>query len=77
MPSPQETNPATVADDGDIEEGREVYQPNGFHPVYIGDVFNDKYKVLNKIGYGVYSTVWLVENLKETYDARSSDPALQ
>ncbi|KAI1505630.1 kinase-like domain-containing protein [Biscogniauxia marginata] len=48
---------------GDIEEGTDVYRPGGFHPVYIGDVFKDRYKVLNKIGYGVYSTVWLVRDL--------------
>ncbi|KAB8271101.1 kinase-like domain-containing protein [Aspergillus minisclerotigenes] len=48
----------------DIEEGTQVYRPGGFHPVYIGDVFKDRYKVLNKIGYGVYSTVWLVRDLE-------------
>ncbi|KAJ0413300.1 kinase-like domain-containing protein [Aspergillus carlsbadensis] len=46
-----------------LEEGTAVYQPGGFHPVYVGDVFKDRYKVLNKIGYGVYSTVWLVRDL--------------
>lgn len=47
-----------------IEEGKAVYHPGGFHPVYIGDVYNDRYKVLNKIGYGQYSTVWLVKDLQ-------------
>ncbi|KAK4170778.1 serine-threonineeeee protein kinase [Triangularia setosa] len=36
---------------------------SGFHPVYIGDIYAEKYKVLSKIGYGVYSTVWLVRDL--------------
>lgn len=49
-------------EDEDDEEGREAYHLGGFHPVYIGDVFAGKYKVLNKIGYGIYSTVWLVED---------------
>ncbi len=49
---------------GDIEEGRDAYRPGGFHPVYAGDVYGERYKVLNKIGYGRYSTVWLVEDLK-------------
>lgn len=48
-----------------IEEGDDAYRPGGFHPVYIGDVFNDRYKILNKIGYGTYSTVWLVEDLQK------------
>ena len=48
----------------DHEEGRAAYRPGGFHPVYIGDVFSDRFKVLNKIGYGRYSTVWLVRDLQ-------------
>lgn len=59
------TSGATSGLCGDIEEGRNAYRPGGFHPVYIGDVYNDRYKVLNKIGYGVYSTVWLVRDLQQ------------
>lgn len=47
----------------DIEEGISSYRPGHFHPVYIGDVYHDKYQVLNKIGYGQYSTVWLVKDI--------------
>ncbi|KAM5364067.1 hypothetical protein ACJZ2D_011684 [Fusarium nematophilum] len=53
---------------GDIEEGIAAYQPGGFHPVYIGDLFDDRFKVLSKIGYGVYSTVWLVRDLRASSD---------
>jgi serine/threonine-protein kinase SRPK3 len=53
-------------DPGDIEEGRDEYRPGGFHPVYIGDVYAEKYKVLNKLGYGAYSTVWLVQDLTKS-----------
>lgn len=52
-----------VADPGDIEEGRDAYRPCGFHPVYIGDVYANRYEVMSKIGYGRYSTVWLVKDL--------------
>lgn len=52
-----------MPDPGDIEEGRDAYRPGGFHLVSIGDVYADKYEVVNKIGYGVYSTVWLVKDL--------------
>ncbi|EPE36162.1 Protein kinase-like (PK-like) [Glarea lozoyensis ATCC 20868] len=45
-----------------FEEGHAVYQKDGFHPVNIGEVYNGKYKVLRKLGYGNYSTVWLVQN---------------
>lgn len=51
----------------DTEEGCAAYIPGGFHPVYIGDIFNGRYEVKNKIGYGIYSTVWLVRDLKNQY----------
>ena len=36
------------------------YRPGGFHPVHLGDEFKDgRYVVLNKLGYGGASTVWL------------------
>ncbi|KAH6848251.1 kinase-like domain-containing protein [Chaetomium sp. MPI-CAGE-AT-0009] len=64
QPAPRQGEPAeTVPDPGDIEEGRDEYRPGGFHPVYIGDVYAGKYKIRNKVGYGAYSTVWLVQDL--------------
>ncbi|KAJ0119650.1 serine/threonine protein kinase [Diaporthe amygdali] len=57
-----------VTDSGDSEEGRDVYRPGGFHPVYIGDVYANKYEVMSKIGYGRYSTVWLVKDLSKPQD---------
>ncbi|OPB41808.1 hypothetical protein A0O28_0103680 [Trichoderma guizhouense] len=57
----------------DEEEGKAAYRPGGFHPVYIGDIFNDRYKVLNKIGYGLYSTVWLVKDLQAAIDGDASN----
>ncbi|OBT69953.1 hypothetical protein VE03_00494 [Pseudogymnoascus sp. 23342-1-I1] len=64
---------ATTAQDSvlpssEYGRGGDVYRPGGFHPVYIGDVYHDKYKVLNKIGYGVYSTVWLARDLQPSTD---------
>lgn len=49
----------------DIEEGRDEYKLGGFHPVYVGELYHGKYEVLSKIGYGVYSTVWLVRDREE------------
>lgn len=59
-PEPVRPLPPSSSTDKGVEEGRESYKPGGFHPVYMGDVYAEKYKVLSKIGYGVYSTVWLV-----------------
>lgn len=39
------------------------YCPGGHHPVHLGDVFHERYKVINKLGAGAYSIVWIVEDL--------------
>ena len=41
------------------DEGAENYKKGGYHPVKIGDIFNGKYVVLQKLGWGHFSTVWL------------------
>lgn len=40
----------------------ERYQKGGYHPVQIGDRFNDRYDVFQKLGHGSYSTVWLARD---------------
>lgn len=40
-------------------EKLEQYRPGGYHPVLIGDVLSDRYRVVHKLGYGTFSTVWL------------------
>lgn len=49
-------------DKNDREEGIARYYSGGFHPVRIGEMYGSKYQVLRKLGYGQYSTVWLVRN---------------
>ncbi|KAK6083887.1 serine/threonine protein kinase [Seiridium cupressi] len=51
-----------LSDEVTVEEGSGAYKPGHFHPVYIGDIFNERYLVLNKLGYGLYSTVWLTND---------------
>ena len=44
---------------------RIYYLPGGYHPVHLGDTFhNGTYEVVHKLGYGQYSTVWLVKDRK-------------
>lgn len=62
QPEEYKSSPKSSVQPDGVEEGRAAYRSGGFHPVYIGDVFNDRFKVLNKIGYGQYSTVWLVKD---------------
>ncbi|KAI0760090.1 CDK4/6 [Fomes fomentarius] len=48
-----------------IEEERDPwYDPKDFYPVRLGDVFQSRYQVVGKLGYGGYSTVWLCRDLK-------------
>ncbi|ODH50530.1 CMGC/SRPK protein kinase [Paracoccidioides brasiliensis] len=42
-----------------VVEQVEEYRHGGYHPVHLGDVFNEKYKVLGKLAFGQFSTVWL------------------
>ncbi len=46
-----------------FEEPPERYCPGGYHPVQLGENFNTKYQIISKLGYGVYSTVWLAKDL--------------
>ena len=48
----------------DEDEGADGYKPGGYHPVEVGDVYNSRYLVLKKLGWGHFSTVWLVEDEK-------------
>lgn len=44
----------------DEEEEVQDYKKGGYHPVQLGDKFdNDRYIVCRKLGWGHFSTVWL------------------
>lgn len=41
-------------------ERAKEYRKGGYHPVVVGDVYNDRYRIVKKLGWGYFSTVWLV-----------------
>ncbi|KAK9582371.1 hypothetical protein V6Z93_008707 [Aspergillus fumigatus] len=45
------------------EETLPTYHAEKYYPVHIGEVLNNQYQVLAKLGYGVTSTVWLCRDL--------------
>lgn len=48
----------------DEDEGAEGYRPGGYHPVKVGEVYNQRYVVIKKLGWGHFSTVWMVKDRK-------------
>ncbi len=52
------------------DEGIEDYKKGGYHPVFIGEILNGRYVILQKLGWGHFSTVWLSKDIKyNTYVA--------
>ena len=44
------------------EERLAFYNYGGYHPVTLGDVLDDRYRIHCKLGWGSYATVWLAED---------------
>lgn len=43
------------------------YEPGGYHPIIIGNILRSpsgtvSYRIINKLGHGAFSTVWLAES---------------
>jgi len=52
------------------DEGIDDYRIGGYHPVHIGEVLQGRYVVIQKLGWGHFSTVWLCKDFKyDTYVA--------
>ncbi|KAL2256675.1 hypothetical protein VTK26DRAFT_1319 [Humicola hyalothermophila] len=47
------------------EEMFDWYNPDNWYPVKIGDVYESRYQVLLKLGFGSVSTAWLCRDLRE------------
>lgn len=51
------------------EETLPGYDACMYCPAHIGDVFNDRYQVVAKLGYGVTSTVWAARDLTWAFES--------
>ncbi|XP_018108154.1 SRSF protein kinase 2 isoform X7 [Xenopus laevis] len=58
-PSPPEAEEEILGSDDEEQEDPADYCKGGYHPVKIGDLFNGRYHVIRKLGWGHFSTVWL------------------
>lgn len=45
------------------DEGADGYRKGGYHVVTIGEVYNGRYRVIAKLGWGHFSTVWLCQDM--------------
>ncbi|KAI9930181.1 hypothetical protein ASPWEDRAFT_48327 [Aspergillus wentii DTO 134E9] len=46
------------------EEELPLYAPENYYPVHIGQVFESRYQIVSKLGYGTSSTAWLCRDLQ-------------
>ncbi len=50
------------------------YRKGGYHPTHLGDVLNNgRCKIMHKLGWGGYSTVWLAKDLEQVLCSRLCD----
>ncbi|XP_059192004.1 SRSF protein kinase 2-like [Centropristis striata] len=56
---PPEPEEEILGSDDEEQEDPADYCKGGYHPVKIGDLFNGRYHVIRKLGWGHFSTVWL------------------
>ncbi|XP_033744468.1 SRSF protein kinase 3-like isoform X2 [Pecten maximus] len=64
-PEYEEEEEEILGSDDDEQEDPADYTKGGYHPVKIGDLFNGKYHVVRKLGWGHFSTVWLCWDMLE------------
>ncbi|XP_051532404.1 SRSF protein kinase 1-like isoform X4 [Myxocyprinus asiaticus] len=55
----QEQDEEILGSDDEEQEDPNDYCKGGYHYVKIGDLFNGRYHVIRKLGWGHFSTVWL------------------
>lgn len=58
-------------DDSDEDEGTEDYVKGGYHPVQVGELYNRRYRIVRKLGWGHFSTVWLVHDTTTPHTHRA------
>ncbi|KAI1892994.1 hypothetical protein AGOR_G00139230 [Albula goreensis] len=56
--------PELLGSDDEEQEDPSDYCRGGYYPVKIGDLFNGRYHVVRKLGWGHFSTVWLCWDLQ-------------
>ncbi|XP_023036909.1 SRSF protein kinase 3 [Drosophila willistoni] len=63
--SSNDSDESEMNSENEEQELKEDYCKGGYHPVNIGDLFQGRYHVIRKLGWGHFSTVWLCWDLQE------------
>ena len=50
--------------DSSEDEGMPDYKIGGYHPIHVGEILLERYVIIQKLGWGHFSTVWLTKDLK-------------
>lgn len=50
---------------GSDVESIDDYKKDGYHPVFVGETFKNRYRVLKKLGWGAFSTVWFCHDMHQ------------
>ncbi|XP_067408497.1 SRSF protein kinase 3 isoform X3 [Emydura macquarii macquarii] len=64
VPPPPPRLGGILGSDEEEQEDPRDYCKGGYHPVAMGDLFNGRYHVVRKLGWGHFSTVWLCWDLQ-------------
>ena len=58
---------ASFYDDTDSseDEGLADYKIGGYHPMHVGEILIERYVIIQKLGWGHFSTVWLAFSLAD------------
>ena len=51
-------------EDSSEDEGMPDYKIGGYHPIHVGEILMDRYVIIQKLGWGHFSTVWLTKDLR-------------
>ena len=57
-------DPKFTDSDNSEDEGLSDYKVNGYHPVHVGEVLLERYIIMQKLGWGHFSTAWLALDIK-------------
>ena len=55
---------SSIDTDSSEDEGLSDYKISGYHPVHIGEILLNRYIILQKLGWGNYSTTWMALDTK-------------